>query len=159
MIWTSTDQVFGSARCPRSTGCRAPMTRFAHLSSLLPQVAPADLEELLAAHPALSRSLLRLEALRLRLLLTAIESYSVQSLEQRLSSRLLMLAVSYGVKDSQGLKIKLRLSQEMLAQLIGATRQRINQIFKKWEAEGGVQQQYGDITLLDRDRLEKLARV
>jgi CRP/FNR family cyclic AMP-dependent transcriptional regulator len=45
-----------------------------------------------------------------------------------------------------------------LAQLIGATRQRVNQIFKEWEAEGVVQQ-YGEITLLDRDRLEKLARV
>jgi CRP/FNR family transcriptional regulator, cyclic AMP receptor protein len=69
-----------------------------------------------------------------------------------------MLAVSYGVTDAQGTKVKLRLPQEMLAQLIGAARQRVNQIFKEWEAEGVVQQ-YGEITLLDRDRLEKLARV
>ena len=82
---------------------------------------------------------------------------SVQSLEQRLSSRLLMLAVSYGVKDSQGIKMKLRLSQEILAQLIGATRQRVNQIFKEWEAEGVVQQQYGHTTLLDQAHLERLA--
>ena len=39
-----------------------------------------DLETLLARHPALSRAVLRLEAQRLRILLTAIEQYSTQSL-------------------------------------------------------------------------------
>jgi CRP-like cAMP-binding protein len=53
-------------------------------------------------------------------------------LEQRLASRLLMLAGPYGVTASQGLKIELHLSQETLAQLIGATRQRVNQVLKKW---------------------------
>lgn len=91
----------------------------AYGSTVLLQVTPADLEELLATDPALSRGLLRLEALRLRMLLTAIESYSIQSLEQRLADRLLMLTVSYGVTSSQGLKIEFHLPQEILAQLIG----------------------------------------
>jgi CRP/FNR family transcriptional regulator, cyclic AMP receptor protein len=41
-------------------------------ATLLLQVTPADLEELLFRHPALSRAIIRLEAYRLRILLTAI---------------------------------------------------------------------------------------
>jgi CRP-like cAMP-binding protein len=127
-------------------------------SALLLQVTPVDLEKLLAAHPALSRALLRLEATRLRILLTAIEMYSTQTMEQRLANRLLMLAVSYGVSNSDGVKIELHLPQETLAQLIGATRQRANQILKNWEHDGILEQKYGQILLLHRARLEKLAQ-
>ena len=85
------------------------------------QVPPEDLEGLLARHPVLCRALLRLEAQRLRILLTAIESYSTQTLEQRLANRLLMLAAFHGVYSPEGLRINLHLPQETLAQLIGAT--------------------------------------
>jgi CRP/FNR family transcriptional regulator, cyclic AMP receptor protein len=122
-------------------------------------VSVADLAELLIAHPALCRALLRLEAQRLRIVLTAIEQYSVQPLEHRLASRLLMLARSFGVADPQGLKIDLHLSQETLATLIGATRQRVNQILRAWENEEILSQDYGRIVVLDRARLENLADV
>ena len=126
---------------------------------LLLQVSPVDLEELLAAHAAFSRALLRLEAQRLRILLTALESYSTQSLEQRLANRLLMLADHHGRTTTQGLELGLVLSQETLARLIGSTRQRVNQILKEFVREGIVEQHYGRIVLLDRARLETLARM
>jgi CRP/FNR family transcriptional regulator, cyclic AMP receptor protein len=116
-----------------------------------------DLADLLAAHPVFCRALLRLEAQRLRIVLTAIEQYSVQPLEHRLANRLLMLARSFGVADSQGLKIDLHLSQETLAMLIGATRQRVNQILRAWENEGILSQDHGRLVVRDRARLEKLA--
>ncbi len=130
----------------------------AEVPASLLHIAPTDLEELLAIHPRLSRALLRLEALRLRLLLTAVETYSTRSLEHRLANRLLMLAAAYGVTSSQGLTIELHLPQETLAQLVGATRQRINQIVKDWEIAGLIDQQYGRILLLNRASLEKLAQ-
>ena len=131
----------------------------AYDATVLLQVAQADLEELLTVHPTLSRVLLRLEALRLQLLLTAIEAYSMQSMEQRLANRLLMLSMTCGVKTAKGLKIELHLPQEVLAQLIGSSRQRVNQILKDWEHERMVEHQYGRILLLDQARLEKLAQM
>ena len=100
----------------------------------------------------------RLEAQRLHVLLAALEQYSVQSIEQRLASRLLMLAGPYGVSSAQGLKIELHLPQETLAQLVGVTRQRINQILKDWQHEGLIDHQYGQVTLLDEARFEKLSQ-
>lgn len=131
----------------------------AHDATLLLQLSSVDLEELLAAHPPLSRALLRLEAHRLRILLTALEAYSTQSLEQRLASRLLMLGSQYGVTTAQGVKIDLHLPQETLARLIGSTRQRVNQILRGWELEGIVDHQYGRVHLTDVAKLENLAQM
>jgi CRP-like cAMP-binding protein len=130
----------------------------AHGTTSLLQVSPDDLEALLAMHPALSRAFLRLEARRLRIVLTALEQYSVQSLEQRLANRLLMLAGPHGAASPEGVKIRLRLSQDTLAQLIGCSRQRVNQILRRWERDGVVEQRYGHITLREQVKLEKLAQ-
>ena len=128
-------------------------------TSLL-QITLTDLEELLVLHPELSRSLLRLEAQRLRLLLAALEAYSAQSMEQRLASRLLMLALAFGETTTRGAEIKLHLPQETLAQLIGTTRQRVNQILKGWELDGTIEQpQYGHLELRDEGSLSKLAEM
>jgi CRP-like cAMP-binding protein len=121
-------------------------------------ISPEDLEELLAIHPSFSRSLLRLIARRLRLLFVGLEAYSSRSLEHRLANRLLMLAGSFGVGAPTGLKIDLHLPQETIAQLIVSTRQRVNQILRRWELENVIQQEYGRMVLLDRIRLEKIAR-
>lgn len=121
-------------------------------------LAQADLEDLIATSPAFVRGVLQLQALRLRIMLMALEQYSAQSLEQRLANRVLMLAGSYGASTPRGLKIELHLPQETLAQLIGSTRQRVNQILKEWEHSGLVDQQYGRVTLLNQAKLEKLAQ-
>ena len=70
-----------------------------------------------------------------------------------------MLSMTYGVNTAKGLKIELHLPQEVLAQLIGSSRQRVNQILKDWEHERMVEHQYGRILLLDQARLEKLAQM
>jgi CRP-like cAMP-binding protein len=128
----------------------------AHGDAIVLHIRSGDMEELMAAHPELSRAVAALLALRLRILLMALEQYSVQSLEQRLASRLLMLAGPYGVTAEKGIRIELHLPQEILAQLIGATRQRVNQILKMWESEFILEQQYGRILLLDQSKLESI---
>lgn len=123
------------------------------------QFAPDVFEELLEKYPPFSRGLLRLEALRIRLLLAAIEAYGSQTLEQRLANRLLMLSGSFGVKEKNGTALELHLPQETLAQLIGATRQRVNQILKEWESGGKITHQYGRIVMYDRKWYERLAQM
>lgn len=70
---------------------------------------------------------------------------------------MLMLAGQHGMQTAKGLRIELHLSQETLAQLIGATRQRVNQILKDWKVENIVMQRYGQIVLVDQARLEQIA--
>ncbi|MBO3273830.1 Crp/Fnr family transcriptional regulator [Pseudomonas schmalbachii] len=130
----------------------------AHVPSLVLQITPAHFEELLARYPGFSRQVLSLECLRLRAMLVAFSSFSTQSLEQRLAGRLLGLGMSFGSPGAQGLRIDLHLSQETMAQLIGATRQRVNQVLKKWEAEGMIEHRYGRVTVIDQAMLEAVAQ-
>jgi plasmid maintenance system antidote protein VapI len=51
------------------------------------------------------------------------------------------------------------LSQETLARLIGATRQRVNQIMKDRESKGLVPQRCGRIVLRDSAALESTAEL
>lgn len=130
----------------------------AYENSDLLHVSTAEVEALIAAHPAFSRALLKLEAQRLAFLLIALEAYSSQSMEQRLASRLLMLATSFGRGNGgpHSLKIDLHLPQEALAQLIGTTRQRVSQILKDWKTKGLISYGYGHILLRDRQTFEKM---
>jgi len=127
--------------------------------SVVLHFAPDVFEELLEKHPSFSRGLLRLEAVRLRLLLAVIEAYGSQTLEQRLANRLLMLSGSFGIKEKNGTTLDLHLPQETLAQLIGATRQRVNQILKEWTAEGRLSHQYGRIIVHDTIWFERLSQI
>jgi CRP/FNR family cyclic AMP-dependent transcriptional regulator len=115
-----------------------------------------DLEELLSTHPSLGRSLLRLQARRIQILLSALQQHSLPTIEQRLATRLLMLAGKFGVATPQGLKIDLHLPQETLAKLIGSTRQRVNQILRDWETDNLLEHRHGRIFLPDEASFKKL---
>jgi CRP-like cAMP-binding protein len=129
----------------------------AYTNSAVLRLSTQDLDKLMTDHPALCRALLGLEAERLRIVLTAIEQYSTQTLEHRLAHRLLMLMASFAVRESNGILIDLYLPQETLAELIGATRQRVNQILQVWETQQILDQTNGRIILLNESRLRQVA--
>ena len=63
------------------------------------------------------------------------------------AKQLLNLARSYGVKEHDGIRINLHLPQEDLAQLLGASRQRINAMLSDWAKQGWIAVHYGHVTL------------
>lgn len=97
-------------------------------------------------------------ARRLRILMTALESYSTQTLEQRVAARLVMLADGHGVPTAAGIVVDLPLTQETLARLIGSTRQRTTQVLKDWEREGVIRREKGSTLITDKSRLEAIAQ-
>lgn len=122
------------------------------------QLPHAEFEALYAAHPSFARALLQLQCQRLRLLFGALEEANALPLEQRLARQLLNLGRSHGRPDAEGaLRIALHLPQDALAQLLGTTRQRINQALKAWERDGLLRQRYGEIALTQQARLQALA--
>ncbi|MEY8878051.1 MAG: Crp/Fnr family transcriptional regulator, partial [Leptothrix sp. (in: b-proteobacteria)] len=94
-------------------------------------VQKVDFRELLARHTELYEALLRLNCRRLRLMFANIEELNTRPLAARLARQVLHLARSYGVAhETPGgdeIRIGLQLAQEDLAQLVGASRQRVNQ--------------------------------
>lgn len=108
----------------------------AHGDTTLLVVRRPDFRALLAQHVELYDALLRLNCRRLRLMFDQFEDLNTRPLQARLARQLLLLARSYGIHQGDEIRIGLQLAQEDLAQLLGASRQRVNQELKGFERDG-----------------------
>ncbi len=120
-------------------------------------VPKADFKALLGRHVELYEALLRLNCRRLRLLFDQLEDLHTQPLAVRLAKQLLLLARAYGSEHGSAerteIRIGLTLAQEDLAQLLGASRQRVNQELKQLEREGVVRIEPTRLVVTSRERL------
>jgi len=130
----------------------------AHGETTLLVVRKADFKELLAGHVELYDALLRLNCRRLRLMFNLIEDLNSRPLGARLAKQILLLVKSYGVAHGSEIRIALQLAQEELAQLLGASRQRVNQELKGFERQGAVRVEPTRLVVLSRDKLLAIAQ-
>jgi CRP/FNR family transcriptional regulator, cyclic AMP receptor protein len=129
----------------------------AHGDTTLLVVRKPDFRELLSLHTELYEALLRLNCRRLRLMFNLVEDLNTRPLAARLAKQILLLARSYGVAQGDEVRIGLQLAQEDLAQLLGASRQRVNQELKGFEREGAVRVEPTRLVVLSRDKLFALS--
>jgi CRP-like cAMP-binding protein len=129
----------------------------AHGETTLLVVRKPDFKELLSQHVELYDALLRLNCRRLRLMFNQIEDLNTRPLASRLAKQVLLLAKSYGIEQGEEVRIGLQLAQEDLAQLLGASRQRVNQELKGFEREGAVRVEPTRLVVLSRDKLLAIA--
>ncbi|MFT3821503.1 MAG: Crp/Fnr family transcriptional regulator [Rubrivivax sp.] len=129
----------------------------AHGETTLLMVRKPDFKDLLARHVELYDALLRLNCRRLRLMFNQFEDLNTRPLQARLAKQLLVLARSYGIEQGEEIRIGLQLAQEDLAQLLGASRQRVNQELKGFEREGVLRVEPTRLVLLSRDKLAAAA--
>src|SRR6202012_4397212 len=130
----------------------------AHGATTLLSVRKADFKDLLAQHVELYDALLRLNCRRLRIMFNLVEDLNTRPLSARLAKNILMLAKSYGINQGDEVRIGLQLAQEDLAQLVGASRQRVNQELKELEREGALRIEPTRIVGVSRDKLLNGAR-
>jgi CRP-like cAMP-binding protein len=129
----------------------------AHGETTLLGVRRADFKQLLSMHVELYDALLRLNCRRLRLLFDVVEDLNTRPLAARLAKQILLLARSYGVEQGEEIRIGLQLAQEDIAQLLGASRQRVNQELKGFEREGAVRLEPTRLVVLSKDKLLAIA--
>jgi CRP-like cAMP-binding protein len=130
----------------------------AHGETTLLVVRKPDFKDLLARHSELYDALLRLNCRRLRLMFDVVEDLNTRPLASRLAKQILLLARSYGVpQGEEEIRIGLQLAQEDLAQLLGASRQRVNQELKGFEREGAVRVEPTRLVLLSKEKLLAIA--
>ena len=125
----------------------------AHGDTTLLVVRKADFKELLAQHIELYEALLRLNCRRLRLMFDVVEDLNTRPLAARLAKQILLLARSYGIAQGEEIRIGLQLAQEDLAQLLGASRQRVNQELKGFERDGAVRIEPIRLVVLSKEKL------
>ena len=142
-------------------GDRRTHDAYAHGETTILCVARADFIKILALHTELYEALLRLQSRRLRALFGLIEDLNTLPLRARLAKQLLHLARSYGVMsldNSEDVRISLHLAQEELAQLLGASRQRVNQELKAMERENILRIEPSGLLVRDRSALLRISQ-
>ncbi|OZA84927.1 MAG: Crp/Fnr family transcriptional regulator [Burkholderiales bacterium 34-67-9] len=133
---------------------------YAHGPTSLLCVARKDFQKILAQHVELYEALLRLQARRIRNLFGLVEDLNTLPLRARLAKQLLHLSRSYGVPclaNASETRIGLQLAQEELAQMLGASRQRVNQELKAMEREQAIRIEPGGLVVCDRSALLRIA--
>ena len=133
---------------------------YAHGDTTIVCVARGDFRKILAQHVELYEALLRLHARRIRQLFGLVEDLNTLPLRARLAKQLLHLVRSYGVPslaNGDEIRISLQLAQEELAQLLGASRQRVNQELKAMERETTIRIEPAGLVVCDRPALMRLA--
>ncbi|MCJ8205697.1 Crp/Fnr family transcriptional regulator [Pseudomonas sp. RGM2987] len=117
----------------------------------LPQ---APLLELLETQPIYWRHLALLMSHKLRLAFINLEHQSLMPAPARVAHRLLLIAEGYG--EIEPARRVLQLPQEQLALMLSLSRQTTNQILKDLQAQGILHLGYGEIEILDMERLRAL---
>ena len=132
---------------------------YAHGPTTVVCVARADLQKILTQHAELYEALLRLQSRRIRLLYGQVEDLNTLPLRSRLAKQLDHLVRSYGVPSPTSedeVRISLQLAQEELAQLLGASRQRVNQELKTMEREEVIRIEPTGLVVRNRAMLQRI---
>jgi cAMP-binding proteins - catabolite gene activator and regulatory subunit of cAMP-dependent protein kinases len=121
----------------------------------LVQVPQQALLKILDESPRYWRDLALLMSQKLRLSFIGLEQLSLMPASVRLAHRLLMIVEGYG--DMAPSKRVLQLPQEDLAAMLSLSRQTTNALLKDLQAQGIVRLGYGEIEILDAQRLREAA--
>jgi len=107
--------------------------------------------------PEVAIKLLGVLAVRIARMSELMEDVLFLNLPIRLAKKLLRLAQSDGEPTPDGVRIKLKLTQEEWGDLVGTTRESINKQLRVWSDKGMVRMEGGFVVIARQDALEALA--
>ena len=112
-----------------------------------------EFDQLRTRHPGVDRILMRFLTNEVRVLNDRLLEALYVPVEKRVRRRLIELAGLYG-----GESAAIRLTQETIAELAGATRPTVNQVLRDEEKRGTIRLGRGRIDIVDLDQLLRRAR-
>ncbi len=112
----------------------------------------------LELHPPVAKHLLEALAHRLRRTNEALGDLVFADVPGRVAKALLDLSTRFGEQVEDGLRVAHGLTQEELAQLVGASRETVNKALADFTGRGWLRREGRAVVLLDVDRLERRAR-
>jgi len=117
-----------------------------------------DLMVFLRTRPDLSAQLLQGLARRLRKTNAALADLVFSDVPGRVAKALLDLAARFGVPTDDGIRVVHDLTQEELAQLVGASRETVNKALAEFGNRGWIRLEGRAVLIIDKARLERRAR-
>lgn len=133
-------------------------TATAVADTTLHELAHSALVVWIEEHPAVAKHLLGALAARLRRTNEALADLVFSDVPGRVAKALLGLSSQFGTPVDDGVRVAHDLTQEELAQLVGASRETVNKALADFAARGWIRRDGRAVVLLDLERLEHRVR-
>jgi len=112
----------------------------------------------LSGRPEVAAALLMALARRLRRTNEAMADLVFSDVPGRVAKALMDLGEKFGAVTPDGLMVTHDMTQEELAQLVGASRETVNKALADFSQRGWIRIEQRSVTLLDVERLDRRAR-
>lgn len=126
--------------------------------SKLARLRQTALRPWIAARPQIGEQLLRVLARRLRRTNDMLADLIFTDVPGRVAKNLLILAKKFGTREGAALRVTHDLTQEELAQLVGASRETVNKALADFASRGWLRLEGKSVVILDPERLARRAR-
>ena len=113
-----------------------------------------DFDAVLLDHPEAQRAIIDILVERLRKTNESMQDAYLLEVPGRLARRMLLIAEEHGRDTELGRELGLRLSQQDLADMIGASRVAVNKQLQVWRKDGIIAVSRQRFTILDLDALK-----
>ncbi len=124
----------------------------------LKSLGHAALSPVLETHPKVAHALLNQLAGRLRRTNEVVGDLVFSDVPGRVAKALLDLASRFGRRADDGVHVNHDLTQEELAQLVGASRETVNKALADFASRGWLRLEPRSVVILDLERLQRRAR-
>jgi CRP/FNR family cyclic AMP-dependent transcriptional regulator len=115
--------------------------------------------DLIRATSPIGAAMFELLARRLRVLTERSDDLTILSVGGRLAKQTLLLARRHGIAVGPGrLRVGIKLSQQELGEMIGATRESVNKHLRIWEDENVLKKEGGYLVILNLPLLQSMAQ-
>ena len=133
-------------------------TATAVLDTRLARLRKQALRPWLTNRPEIAEQLLRVLARRLRRTNDALADLIFTDVPGRVAKTLLQMAGRFGTRDGGVLRVNHDLTQEEMAQLVGASRETVNKALADFATRGWLRLEARAVLLLDVERLRRRSR-
>jgi cAMP-binding proteins - catabolite gene activator and regulatory subunit of cAMP-dependent protein kinases len=117
-----------------------------------------DLASFLSGRPAVASTMLAALARRLRRTNEALADLVFTDVPGRVAKALLDLSSRFGRSSEEGILVAHDLTQEELAQLVGASRETVNKALADFATRGWIKLEARAVVLIDVERIQRRAR-
>ncbi|HEU4491279.1 MAG TPA: Crp/Fnr family transcriptional regulator [Jiangellales bacterium] len=126
--------------------------------TVLLSLANEDMLTWLTGRPEVARGLLLQLGQRLRRSNDTLADLVFSDVPGRVAKALLDLSTRFGVPSEEGVRVVHDLTQEELAQLVGASRETVNKALADFAGRGWLRLEQRSVVILDLERLQRRAR-
>ncbi|MCT2339259.1 CRP-like cAMP-activated global transcriptional regulator GlxR [Corynebacterium sp. p3-SID1056] len=116
------------------------------------------LKDWIAQHPEISQQLLRVLARRLRRTNASLADLIFTDVPGRVAKTLLQLANRFGVQEGGALRVNHDLTQEEIAQLVGASRETVNKALATFAHREWIKLEGKSVLIVNTEHLARRAR-